>query len=397
MDDILGKSVSELSEFEFDCSCGRKHSVNIRNIIIGSKIEDEVTRLASYYGQGRIFFMADSNTYTVYGKYVEKQLKQEGFNLDSFILKSQGTLIPDEKALGRLLVEIDPSTRLIISVGSGTMNDLARMLSCKMHIPYFIVCTAPSMDGYASTVSPLIIDGFKKTFNAVYPDSIIADTSVMKNAPMPMITAGFGDIIGKLNCLTDWVLARELNGEYYCETAVKLVQGAVKKCIDNMDGIPKRNEAAIHSITEALILSGVAIGLVGNSRPASGAEHHLAHYWEMDAIGHGREHPLHGNSVGVGTVVIASIYELMADRIPAACTPPKPTDIANMLRQIGAHDNPKALGISRELFHDSIIHAKEVRPRFTVLQLASSYGLLEKFADELTHRFYDTPAAGNPR
>lgn len=389
MNDILDKSISELAGLEFDCGCGRKHRVNIGNIIIGSGIEDETARLASYFGQKRIFFIADSNTYTVYGKRVEKKLKQEGFDLDTFIFKSNGTLIPDEKAIGRLLVEIDASTRLIISVGSGTMNDLARMLSCKTHIPYFIVCTAPSMDGYASTVSPLIIDGFKKTYPAVYPDSIIADTAVMKNAPMPMITAGFGDIIGKLNCLTDWVLARELNGEYYCETTAQIVQNAVKKCIDNMDGIPKRDEAAIHSITEALILSGVAIGLVGSSRPASGAEHHLAHYWEMDAIAHGREHPLHGNSVGVGTVVTASIYELMADRVPAACRPPKPEYVANMLRRIGACDSPKTLGISRQLFHDSILHAKDIRPRYTVLQLASSYGLLEKFAEELTRRFYD--------
>ena len=156
-----------------------------------------------------------------------------------------------------------------------------------------------------------------------------------------------------------------------------------------MDGIQKRDESAIQNITEALILSGIAMGLIGNSRPASGAEHHLAHYWEIDALKHGREHPLHGNSVGVATVVVSSIYEMMADRIPAACKPAKSAEIASMLRHIGANDNPKSLGISRELFYESILHAKEVRPRYTVLQLASTYGLLEKFADELTSRFYD--------
>lgn len=389
MDDILGKSISELPDFEFNCSCGKKHRIDIRNIIIGSCIEDETAKLAAYYGQSRIFFIADNNTYEAYGKRVEKQLRQEGFNLDTFVFRTSGTLIPNEKAIGRLLVEIDQSARLIIAVGSGTVNDLARMLSCKMHIPYFIVCTAPSMDGYASTVSPLIIDGFKKTYPAVYPDSIIADTAILKNAPKQMITAGFGDIIGKLNCLTDWILSRELNGEYYCETIAQLVQNAVNKCVDSISGITSRDETAIHSVTEALILSGAAIGMIGNSRPASGAEHHLAHYWEMDAIAHNREHPLHGNSVGVGTVVIASIYELMGNRIPAACKPPKPAYVASLLEKIGACSSPKALGISRELFHESIIHAKEVRPRYTVLQLASNYGLLEKFADKLTHRFYD--------
>ena len=389
MNEILGKPITDIPGLEFDCSCGKKHSVSIKNIIIGRDNMDVVAKLTAYYGSKKIFMMSDTNTYRIAGKALERLLIKEGFNLDSYVFKNYAALIPDEKSLGRLLVEISRETGLIISVGSGTLNDLARMLSSKMHIPYYIFATAPSMDGYASTVSPLIIEGFKQTYEAVYPDSIIADISILKNAPMPMIQAGFGDIIGKLNCLTDWTLSRELNGEYYCETIVKLVRSAVQKCIDNMDGIQKRDESAIQNITEALILSGIAMGLIGNSRPASGAEHHLAHYWEIDALKHGREHPLHGNSVGVATVVVSSIYEMMADRIPAACKPAKSAEIASMLRHIGANDNPKSLGISRELFYESILHAKEVRPRYTVLQLASTYGLLEKFADELTSRFYD--------
>jgi glycerol-1-phosphate dehydrogenase [NAD(P)+] len=388
MNEILGKSIRALPGLEFDCSCGKKHKVSIKNIRLGSGIEEEVVSLAAYYGQKRIFLMADCNTYDVLGKRVEKRLKQEGFLFDTFVFDTKDALIPDEKAVGRLLVEIGEDTKLIIAVGSGTMNDLARMLSCKLHIPYFIVCTAPSMDGYASTVSPLIIEGFKKTYPGVYAESIIADTAVMKNAPMPMLYAGFGDIIGKLCCLEDWVLARELNGEQYCETTAKIVRSAVAKCVDNLAGIKKREETAIGSITEALILSGIAIGLVGTSRPASGAEHHLAHYWEMDAIAAGRSHPLHGNAVGVGAVISASIYELMADRVPSACKPPKPQYIAGLLRELGACDSPKALGIDRALFHKSILHAKEVRPRYTIFSLAASYNLLERFADELTERFY---------
>ena len=388
MNEVLGKPIHELAGLEFDCSCGKKHKVSIKNILLGSGLDEEIIRLAAYYGQKRIFLMADSNTYSVFGKRVAKRLKQEGFVFDEFVFETQGSLIPNEKALGRLLVEIQAHTQLIIAVGSGTINDLARMLSCKLEIPYFIVGTAPSMDGYASTVSPLIIEGFKKTYPAVYAESIIADTQIMKNAPMTMLHAGFGDIIGKLCCLEDWMLAHELNGEYYCETTAKIVRTAIAKCVDNLAGIKARDEAAVGSVTEGLILSGIAIGLVGTSRPASGAEHHLAHYWEMDAIANGLEHPLHGNSVGVGTVISASIYELMDDRVPAACKPPKPEYIAGLLRELGACDSPKALGISRKLFHSSILHAKEVRPRYTIFSLAESYNLLDRFADELTERFY---------
>lgn len=389
MDDILGKSVGELPGLEFDCSCRKRHAVGIKNIVVGSEIGDAAAQLAAYYGQGRIFLMADVNTYAACGKRLERQLKDEGFNVDSCVLKSEGVLLPDERALGRLFAEIGASARLIICVGSGTLGDLARMLSFRLHIPYFAVCTAPSMDGYASCLSSLVADGAWKTFDAVCPDSIIADISILKEAPYPMIKAGFGDMVGKLTCLADWELANELSGEYYCETAAKLVFSAVQKCLRSPEGLSSRDEAAVKDLTEALILSGVAMTLVGSSQPASGAEHCLSHFWEMDAVAHGRPHALHGSAVGVGTVVIASIYELMGDRVPADCHPPKPGEIAALLRRAGACDNPKDLGIERGLFRESVVHAHEARPRYTVLSLASSYGLLEQFADELSHRFYD--------
>jgi glycerol-1-phosphate dehydrogenase [NAD(P)+] len=273
-------------------------------------------------------------------------------------------------------------------VGSGTLNDLARMLSCKTHIPYFILATAPSMDGFASTVSPLIIEGFKTTYQAVAPAAIIADTSILKDAPMEMIRAGFGDILGKYTALTDWVLARKKCCEYYCELSAKLMERAVEKCMAVHQAVLTRDETAIGLITEALILSGVAMGLVGNSRPASGAEHHMSHYWEMDALKKGWRHPLHGNAVGVATVVSSCIYERMSDQLPAACKPPKPEAIVKLLQSVGAHDNPSQLGVNRELFHETILHAMEVRDRYTILRFAFDAGRLPEIADILTRRFY---------
>ena len=78
----------------------------------------------------------------------------------------------------------------------------------------------------------------------------------------------------------------------------------------------------------------------------------------------------------------------MKDRIPKACKPVKPEFISSLLRSIGAEDNPKDLGISKELFRHSVIHAKEVRPRYTILQYAADIGELERIADLLTDKFY---------
>ena len=304
------------------------------------------------------------------------------------IFQTEKPLVPDEYAVGSALAAMEPGDNLILAVGSGTLNDTARILSARTGVPYGIVATAPSMDGFASTVSPLILDGKKITKPAVYPAAILADTSIMKDAPMPMLTAGFGDIIGKYTALADWRLSRDLNGEYYCEECAALMARAVEKCAENAGGLRRRDEQAVEYVTEALVLSGIAMGMVGNSRPASGAEHHFAHTWEVDALARGEEHPLHGNSVGVAAVVSASLYELAADLLPQGFQRPDKARILQCLEAAGACADPKSLGIRRDLFFESVLHAMEIRERFTILRFLDGKALLPACAVELTNRFY---------
>lgn len=388
MDDILYMKTDDLAGLSFDCSCGKRHTVDIKKIVTGNGVLGRIAEIASDFRNGRIFIIADNNTYPICCKDVEGLLERQGFDTYSYVFDARHPLIPDEKVLGRLIIETEARTSLIIAIGSGTINDLARMVSFKLRIPYIIVSTAPSMDGYASVVSPLIVDGSKVTYQAVYPYAIIADSNILKNAPMNMIQAGFGDILGKLTALTDWELSRRLNGEYYCETTVKVVRAAIEKCRQNITGITKRDEASVLYLMEALILSGIAIGIIGNSRPASGAEHHMAHYWEVDAIKRGGDHPLHGNSVGVGTVVVSMLYKLMAEKLPDGMQTMEPGEVTELLDRIGAASHPAKLGIEKELFRRSLIHAKEIRPRFTIFNFAEMTGRLEECADILTQKFY---------
>jgi len=388
MDDILNLKTEEIAGLCFDCSCGRRHEVGIRNIIAGTGVLGRITEVASEFKHGRIFIIADNNTYSICSKNIEELLCQKGFDAYSYVFTGEHPLVPDEKALGRLIIEVAENTSLIVAVGSGTINDLARMVSFKLAIPYVIIGTAPSMDGYASVVSPLIVGGTKVTFQAVYPYAIIADANILKEAPMQMLQAGFGDILGKLTALADWELARRLNNEYYCQTTVNVVKTALLKCRNNIEGMVRRDETAIMYLMEALILSGVAIGLIGNSRPASGAEHHMAHYWEVDAIKQGIDHPLHGNSVGTAAVVVSMLYKMMKERLPAGMETPEPEEIIGLLERTGAAADPAKLGIDKELFRRSVIHAMEIRPRFTIFNFTQEAGLLVKYADELTQRFY---------
>lgn len=388
MKSIVDMHPGEMAGIEFDCECGKKHAVSIDSIITGEDVHERTAEEVLRTGAQKVFLLADVNTYEVLGGIVEKQLEGKVSELKKLVFNSSAPLIPDEAALGRILTEIAQDTELIIAVGSGTINDLARFAAYKLRLPYIIVCTAPSMDGYASVVSPLIVDKHKKTFQGVYPVSIISDTSVMKEAPMHMLQSGFGDVVGKLTALCDWELARRAVGEYFCSPTAAMVEKALGRCIESSPGVVKRDVKAVEHMTEGLLLTGMAIGLVGVSRPASGAEHTLAHYWEIDAIKHGREHLLHGALVGVGTVAVASIYELLGSETTYGVKGPSADYVAELLSRIGAKVFPADAGISRELFRESILRGMEIRPRYTVLNVAHENGVLEKIADELTARYY---------
>ncbi|WP_026887234.1 sn-glycerol-1-phosphate dehydrogenase [Clostridium beijerinckii] len=388
MNEILTKTIEEMADMEFDCSCGKKHRIDIKHIYVGENVYNRILDVAKEILPKEILLVSDKNTYKALGKCVENELTESGYKINNIILVSYGDLIPDEKAIGRVLVEINNETELIVAVGSGSINDICRIISAKTHIPYVIMGAAPSMDGYASTVSPLIIDGAKVTYPGTNPYAIIADSNIMKDAPFEMICAGFGDILGKYTALSDWRLSNIIHNEYFCDTTEKLVRNAMYKCFENIEGAVKRDVKAIEYIAEALILSGIAMTLSGNSRPASGAEHHLSHYWEIDKLSRKLEHPLHGNSVGVGTVISAWLYKKLNIEERFGIETPVPEIIINLLNSIGAKSNPEALGIEKELFHRSVIHALEIRPRYTILQYAKTENMLEEYANELTNLFY---------
>ena len=310
MESLLSLNVEALAGLNYKCSCGISHKVDIQIIKMGKGALNELPTMLKAFETKRLFLIQDQNTHKVAGRKVETLLKED-FKLSHYIF-SEDPLVPNELALGRLLVKIPEDTTLIVGIGSGTINDMARFLSYKLHIPYVIVGTAPSMDGYASVVSPLIVDGVKTTFEAVYPLAIVADLDIMKAAPMTMLQAGLGDILGKYTALADWHLAHVLQGEYFCETVEKLVRTAVDKCEIAAERLHLREDDTLEDLTEALILSGLAIGMVGVSRPASGEEHHLSHCWEMISMNSGKTTPwLHGNNVGVGVGIIAEAYQYL--------------------------------------------------------------------------------------
>lgn len=388
MASILDRPISQWAGMEYSCACGKSHKVDIQAIRVGSGVIQELPGILRDLGASHIFLVADNYTYEAAGRQVEQLLDQAGLAYHKRVFQTETPLVPNEYALGSVLAAMTSQDDMLLAVGSGTLNDVTKYVSARTGIPYVIAATAPSMDGYASTVAPTILDGFKTTLPAVYPAAIVADVDILKDAPMPMLTAGFGDIIGKFTSLADWRLSHQLNGEYYCPEVAGVIEAAVETCAANAQALAQREPQAIQAVTEALILSGLAMGMVGVSRPASGAEHQMAHYWEMDALRRGEEHPLHGNAVGVGTVLAASLYEMAAEYLPQGFAAPDKGQILACLQAAGSCADPKELGIRRELCLESLLHAMELRDRFTVQKLLEQKGKLSLCAQELVERYY---------
>ncbi|MBQ2249350.1 MAG: iron-containing alcohol dehydrogenase, partial [Clostridia bacterium] len=173
-----------------------------------------------------------------------------------------------------------------------------------------------SMDGYASTGAAMITAGMKVTYSAGLPEGIIADVDVLKNAPMEMIKAGYGDIIGKYSALSDWRLAKEALGEYFCEYVWELTMSMLKQILPLAKKLLNRDADSVKTLTEALIGVGIAMSFVGNSRPASGSEHHLSHFFEITGIVHGEEYLPHGIDVLYSAALTARLREELLSQKP---------------------------------------------------------------------------------
>lgn len=391
MDEILNLSINEMPQTEFDCSCGKHHNFSVHDMSIRKGAIEDLPKMAEPFKDGKILVVFDNHTYKVAGKRAVELLKENGFNVKELLFDTgDDILIPDEKTLGRIVQEQDLDTSLMVAVGSGVINDSVKFVTSRSGLPYIIVATAPSMDGYVADGAPIFSQGYKYSPVAHLTYGLVGDTDILKTAPQDLIQAGYGDVVGKITAIADWDLAVKANNDYRCDTCVTLVNRALDKCFAKAEGLKDRDPESLGALLEALTLTGVAMALVNISRPASGAEHMLSHFWEMDYIARSLNPNHHGIQVGVATPIIARFFEELADILPegtgALCPPHE--EIEALLAKGGAPTSPKDIGISKELFHDSLLKGYTVRPRYSIMQFAKDNGRLEEIADKITEEIY---------
>jgi len=429
------------------CQCGKKHKIKTQSMTVGTgQIENIANVMSQFNLPKNVMIVSDTNTYDAAGDEVAKRLKAGGYVVAEHIFDAKKLIHPDEVSVGQLMFAMEPEPQMIVAVGSGTINDLCRFCASRIKVPYMVVATAPSMDGYASTVSPITRNGVKKTYNGIHPEIIVSDVDVLKKAPMNMLAAGFGDIVGKIPARLDWMLGNIVLGEDMCETVVGVTNSAVEQCMNASGELKNRSLKAVEETMGALITSGIAMQMNGNSRPASGAEHHIAHFLEMRDAGIHNPDSLHGANVGIASLITMRFYEKLFsnDDLYQGDVPDDDTYLIMMkkaygqyaqtildeveffffsmeersehlaiikenfnklqsetkniskiiaqtktvLKACGGPVHPTDLRYSREMMYDAIKFARLIRTRYTILDFLDNLGQLEAYTQEILDELY---------
>lgn len=296
---------------------------------------EELIRYTKEKQLNRFSVISDTNTYQALGEQVEKALKAEGYDVVT-VVHTGDEVIADAHYLIDTLLRVQLGDCMLIAVGSGTLTDITRFVSHRTGRSFISMPTAPSVDGFTSIGAPLVIHGVKQTIVSQPPVALFADLPTLCAAPQELVAAGFADMIGKITSLADWRLGSLLWDEPIDDAIFKRSQAAIDVCLKYVDGISERSTEGISELMHALVESGLCMMEFGSSRPASGAEHHASHYWEMMLLQEERPAVLHGAKVGLALIHVAEQYarirgisrQELLDRLEGAVMPERDAEVA---------------------------------------------------------------------
>ncbi len=430
---IFGKTIK--------CTCGKTHQIEPQEILYCDDAIDLLPKICSRYAEGKsILVLMDNRTLEAAGAEAIGVLKSAGWVVCEHILpdsEAGGSPVCDLQTRRSLdgLTGLGEKASLILAVGAGTVNDLAKWLAFDEGKPYLVLATVASMNGYASPNVAPSIDGVKTLIRAQPPRAVLTSGKILTAAPYRLTAAGLGDVLAKSVSSADWYLNHLLFGDYYCAESVGLIAEIEPLYMDQPQQVRDSNPEAIKALFNALLLTGAAMTMAETSAPASGGEHLISHTLDMISNRDGTAHDLHGRQVGVGTILSSEIYQRVlaiespdfvapavdidrkfwaglsdevasqyAEKVPRlqaardelskpgrwdqlrqelAPLPRASAEIAGCLCAAGAACRASDIGCTIGHLKAVLIHAHEMRSRFTILDLARLVGVMDHAADEI--------------
>lgn len=334
-------------------------------VVVGSGAVSEISEICDDLKlTGRPLIITGPNTLDVVGKEISQLLER----FEPEIIVSKASRMEEVDRAEGMASEVGAG--YVIGIGGGRSIDIAKLASLRRDLPFLSVPTAASHDGICSAQASITINGETTSISAHSPMAIIADTSIISNAPARLLSAGCGDIISNYTALLDWQLAHRLRNEEYSEYAAALSDMTAKMVVAQAPTIRPGLEESARVVVKALISSGVAMSIAGSSRPASGSEHKFAH--AINRIAPGRA--LHGELCGIGTIVMMYLHGGDWRMIRDA------------LRYTGAPTSAQEVGLDRDTIIEALTSAHKIRPeRYTILDagLAKKAAIMAAEATEI--------------
>ena len=261
----------------------------------------------------------DPRTRAVAGAHVIDLLKAAGRNVAEHVINPDGS---DFHATYAKVEEVREAITAVdnaipVAVGSGVINDLTKRACGELGLRYMVVGTAASMDGYTAYGAAITKDGMKQTMECKAPLGCIVDSAVAAAAPKEMTASGYADLIAKIPAGADWIIADLIGAEAIHPLAWKLVQSPLRDTLSNPSGCASGDEREVRKLCEGLVMSAFAMQAMGSSRPASGTEHQVAHYWDMEDLAFNGKPVSHGFKVGIGTLASTAALEFLLEQDPS--------------------------------------------------------------------------------
>lgn len=316
-----------------------------RSVVVGRDALDRVASVALDIGlEGSAGVVTGPTTRRVAGDRVAEVLSEGGFSVEVEVSDSV------DEATVEAVSGLDAD--FLVGVGGGRSIDTAKLGASRTGVPFLSVPTAASHDGVASNRASLRGGGSSKSVSADAPLAVVADTSVIADAPERLMCSGCADIVSNKTAVLDWSLAERLRGDYRSGYASTLSEMTATIMVENASSIRPGLEESVKVVMKGLISSGVAMSIAGSSRPASGAEHMFSHV--LDSIAPGAA--LHGEQCGVGSILTMYLHNGDWETIRDA------------LETLGAPLDAEGLGVDGDVLLDALTTAHSVRPgRYTIL------------------------------
>lgn len=341
---------------------GRRHLIRLpRTILVGKSILDEAPKILTKMNASRILIIAGPKTWKIAGKELSNFLSSQNFHYNKYIAEEA------TKSEANEAIEQNKGAGIgaVFGVGGGKNIDIAKVVAKNLSAPMISIPTALSHDGVASPFASLKRREQKFSQYTTSPLAVLVDLRKIACAPRSLIRSGVADIISNMNAILDWKLAREKKGEYFGAYAGSLSEMSAKLVLDSKKGLKNMDLEAIRTLSEAIISSGIAMGIAGSSRPASGAEHLFSH--ALDSIN--EDLALHGEQCGVGTILM--LYHRGNE---------KWKEVRDFLRAVNAPTTAGELGVPPQILLNALVKAPKIRDRFTILD---QMPLSEKEAKQL--------------